>query len=439
MNPNTLIRPARESRLSRLYSDLLVISVTICGAMSASAQSLPQWSTVDDIENGSVSAMAADRLGNVFVAGDVHVGGVPQGCITKTSDQGSTWTNTVHGDVRCYSGIAAATIETAPATETTPAVLQDQLAAVAEANGQWITRRSLDAGVTWETVDIFKHGTWNGSRKPFPNSISIDSAGNLYVAGVATKTTTTVVKNKTTHYYAYYWLVRRIAGAATAENAESEAEKATFDLFDTAKGGYSWPQGVACIGTNVFIAGTSGDRWQVRKHTGGGAAWDLVDDWRLDAAYPSQVRGITVDHSGHVYVVGQGYRAFGRRGTQRDWIVRKGTGLGTGSFQTVDRFELEPDKGAMASGVCVDASGNMHVTGLGFSAVDSYTPAHWITRRLSAATGTWSTTDHYYLDPASTAQGMNIAADFSGNVFASGWANDLTSRHEWVVRRQLAP
>lgn len=438
MNPNTIIKTTPQSRFFRRCSGvssrnrssaLLAIGVALCGTLAASAQSLPPWSTVDDIENGSVSAMATDRFGNVFVAGNVQVDGTPQACITRSSDQGSTWTNMVYGDARRYSGIAAATIETAPANETTPAMLQDQLAAVAEANGQWITRRSLDAGETWETVDIFNA---TGNNSGYFRNVAIDSIGNLYVVGYTIKQT--VVRNKTSN--TYYWRVRKIASSATAASDEG---KTTFEFLDTGNGGYSMPGGLVCVGTNVFVAGTSGDRWQVRKYSGSGVAWELVDDWRLDPAHPSQVRGITADQSGNIYVVGQGYRALGRRGSQRDWIVRKGTGLGTGSFQTVDRFELEPDKGSMASGVCVDASGNVHVTGLGLATVDSYTPAHWITRRLSITTGTWSTTDHYFLAPASAAQGLNIAADFRGNVFASGWANEATARHQWVVRRQLAP
>src|SRR4030095_7032144 len=107
------------------------------------------------------------------------------------------------------------------------------------------------------------------------------------------------------------------------------------------------------------------------------------------------------------------------------------------SFQTVDRFEFELNKHSAAYGVAVDTAGNVHVTGHIFTAVRSYQPGQWLTRRLSA--GTWSTTDHYFLSPASTSMGLNIVADSAGNAFAAGMASDLVGEHWWVVRRQFAP
>ena len=431
--------PSVKSRLPRA---LLAIGVALSGVSTTIAQSLPPWNTVDDVENGSVSATAADRFGHVFVAGCVAGDGVLHACITRSSDQGVTWINTVHGDVANtrYTGIAAATIEIAPATETTPAVAQDHLVAVsAVGTGEWITRKSLDAGETWETVDIFKHATWNSPSKPYPRGIAIDSTGNLYVVGNATKTT--VVKSKTS--YASYWLVRKIVKDATAVTAETELGKTTFDLFDTANGGYSYPRGVVCVGTKVFVAGTSGDRWQVRTNSGNGAQWSLVDDFRYDSNYPSEARGITADGSGNLYVAGRGMRPVGKarpvQATPGYWIVRKGTGVGTSSFQTVDQFELEANLGALAYGVSIDPSGNVHVTGSAFATGGSY--SHWITRRLAAATGTWSTTDHYFASLNDMSFGLNIVADAFGNVFSAGWAEEPSASaiHSWVVRRQLAP
>lgn len=423
-------RRSSNSLTSHFRGAFLAISVALCGATAAFAQS--SWSTVDDIGNGWQRAIAADRPGHVFVAGDVEEEGIMQGCITTSSDQGTTWTSVVHSEVDSYAGLAAATVEIAPATDTTPAVLQDQLVAAGTLNGLWITRKSLDAGVTWQTVDVFQHSTSNSQFQPDITGVTIDSGGNLYVVGYASKIT--VVKNKSS--LAYYWLVRKIARDAPA--ATSEVGKATYDLFETANGGYSHPHGVACVGTNVFVAGVSGDRWQVRKNSGG-TPWGLVDDFRYDPSYPSQANAITADSAGNLYVVGFGKRSLDRTGrfTPGYWIVRKGTGVGAGSFQTIDRFEFELNKHSAAYGVSVDGSGNVHVTGHGFTAVGSYQPGHWITRRLSA--GVWSTTDHYFLSPASSSMGLNIVADSANNVFASGLANDALGGHYWVVRRQLAP
>lgn len=432
--------PASTSIMRRIPRALLSIGVALCGASATFGQSLPPWSTVDDIENASRTGMAADRAGNVFVAGGVSVAGVGHPSIARSSDQGATWISTVFTyPGENFKDIAAATVEVAPATNTTPAVLQDQLvtSSLSDAGtGQWTTRRSLDAGASWETVDSFRPPSSTYSP-PGATCVAIDSAGNIYVAGYSSKTT--VVKNKTS--YPFYWVVRKISKDATAA---SEAGKTTFELFDAISPGYfSLPSAVTCVGTNVFVAGNSGDRWQVRKYSGSGATWDLVDNFRYDPNYVSEARSITADSSGNLYVVGRGARPVGSahpvKAIADYWIVRKGTGVGAGSFQTVDRFELEANKSAFAHGVSVDPMGNVHVTGSGNVTVGSATGGHWITRRLSAASGTWSTTDHYFLAPSYTAAGIYIVSDPAGNVFAAGSASDEAGNHPWVVRRQLAP
>ena len=109
---------------------LMALGVALCGTMAASAQSLPAWSTVDDVENGGQSGIATDRSGNVFVAGGVNnESGGAYGCISRSSDRGAKWLSSVHSEVQYYTAIAGATIEIAPATGGTQAVLQDQLVA----------------------------------------------------------------------------------------------------------------------------------------------------------------------------------------------------------------------------------------------------------------------------------------------------------------------
>ncbi len=465
MNPNTIIEtnpafPGRQFSLPegqnprrsstpvtwRMPRALLSIGLALCGASAAFAQTLPPepWDPdpVDDIVNGVANHMTADRVGNVFVAGSVSVAGVPHSCLTRGSNRGDAWTSNLYqGADASISGIAAATID-----EIAPAGQRDQLVMVTQlrtAPWTWTTQRSLDAGATWVTVDSF-------TPDPIPvvaipsgstGGGATDSAGNIYVTGFSRQAITTVVRNKTSTSYAFYWLVRKIAKDATAA---SEAGKTTFKLFETGSPVYgSWPTGVTCVGTNVFVAGNSGDRWQVRKYSGSGATWELVDNFRYDLNYASRARSITADRAGNLYVVGNGTRPVGSarlQATAGYWIVRKGTGVGAGSFQPLDTFEFETNKGAIAHGVSVDPVGNVHVTGFAGSTVGSYVVNHWITRRLPAGSGgTWENTDHYFLSSSNTASGYRIVADSAGNVFAAGNANDGTINHNWMVRRQLAP
>ena len=90
MNPNTTIETKPASLGRRLPLTLLAIGVALCGAAGTFAQSLPPWSTVDDIENGWQESVAADGTGNIFVAGSVTEAGVDYGCLTKSSNQGAT-------------------------------------------------------------------------------------------------------------------------------------------------------------------------------------------------------------------------------------------------------------------------------------------------------------------------------------------------------------
>jgi hypothetical protein len=341
--------------------------------------------------------MAADQSGNVFVAGD-------DGCISRTSDQGATWTRILHPDVGSYMGIAASTVEIAPA------ILQGQVVVAGYTpTGQWITRRSVDAGETWETVDVIPSLGMQNIR-----GAAIDTAGNMYVIGYWGKTTT--VKNKTST--TSYSRIRKIAKDAIAG---SELGKTTFDL----EGGT--PRGITCVGTNVFVAGMSGDRWQVRKLGSGQTQWILVDDFRYNENYSSEAWSIAADGAGNLYVVGKGLTGTGRV-TATHWIVRKGSGAGVTapfggiSFQTVDD-QSSAANGVAPYGVCADPFGNVYVTGKG---------GNWITRRHSA---TSAPTDWVTSDSGGGQIGWDVVSDSSGNVFSAGWTTDS----DWVIRRLLAP
>jgi hypothetical protein len=407
--------PRESTTGGRLPSAIVFLILLLCSAVSTCAQG-EAWTTVDDIEGGDEHCAAVDRAGNVFVAGSLSEGGVGYGFVTKTTDFGATWENIVEHQLGGISGIATATVEVQPGT------FENHLIIAINYNGQWVTKRSLDAGITWETVDVFTHSTSSNNVRPNVWSAAIDNSGNIYVVGHAMRKT--VVKNKTSS--AYYWLVRKIAKDAPSSG---EFGKFTFDLFDTANGGNSWPHGVVCVGSDVFIAGTSGDRWQVRKGSGSGAQWSLVDDFRYDPNYPSQANAIAADSSGNLYVVGTGRRAVGRAAIGY-WIVRKGNSATADSFQTIDRFELESNRHSAANGVCVDSRGDVHVTGFASVTVGTYQPGRWITRQLSEVTQQWATTDHFYLTEAGGSAGRDTVAA-PGNIFAFGGA----SGHEWISRR----
>jgi hypothetical protein len=384
--------------------------VTLGLALYATLSALGQTATtVDDVQDGWAAGIAANAAGDIFVAGDVASIG---GHISKSSDLGATWTASDTGAVGYYNAIATATV-------TTPSLtVENHVVAAGQIGGQWIARRSLDAGATWTTIDTYAHPTSNRSSwAPELVAVGIDSQGNVYVAGYAAQLTT--VRNKTVA--TLYWLIRRIG---------ADGSLAAYDLYDTGGGGLSRVTGIACVGTDVFAAGISGDRWQVRKSINGGATWSLEDNYRFNASYPSEAHAITADSAGNLYVVGTGRRQVGKGGTAITpgyFIVRKGTGLGGASFQTIDQFELEPNRHAAAYGVTVDAAGGLHVTGQAFGTVNGSVTSRFVTRYLSSPSESWVTTDVF----STTGLGRGIAVGTAGNVFSAGGA----AGHDWVVRR----
>ena len=431
MKTNFSIPSIRQGLSGVLFST----GILLWGVSAAGAQTAKPWTLADDVANGYQWTMCTDLAGRLFVAGDVWDGVRLRGCITRSDNQGSTWTTTVHDDLESYQGIAAATIQV-PATSTASAVTEDQLVVSGSFKGHWITRRSLDAGVTWEIVDDFLHPS-PSLYMPYVTGVSIDSAGNCYVVGSHYKKVDGITSS------VGYWLIRKIARGATLAG---EAGKTTIDLFDTAVGNRSHPNGVVCVGTDVFVAGKTADRWQVRRNTGGASTWTVVDDFRVDPANISEAFGITADPAGNVYVAGLGDKKVTTVVSKKVttfitnfWIVRKGSGMGTGTFNTVDQFQLQKDYGAKAFGISADSAGGIHVTGFARAVVGRAVESHWVTRRYTPTTG-WATTDNFAPFNVGVASGWNIAADPFGNVFAAGTqGTDAAGEHKWVVRRQLAP
>ena len=413
--------------------------LSLCGALAAMAQTVQPWVIVDDIANGKQTSMSADRAGNVFVAGRVYDGVRTMGSISRGDNQGTTWTTlAIHDDVEIYGAIAAATIQVAPASATTPAVTENHLVAAGYLKATWVTRRSLDAGAKWETIDSFPVNLNNPTAYTMISGVSIDSAGNCYVVGTAQQSN--VLKNKNT--VVKRWVIRKIVkGAPTA----GELGTSTFFLTETASGSWTQPNEVVCVGKDVFVAGRSADRWQVRRNTGGGSQWSLVDDFRADPNYHAEAWGISAGGDGNLYVAGNAVKNVGTVASSF-WMVRKGTGIGTGTFETIDTFQPEANLAALARGITADAAGGLHVTGRANYTVGSRWETHWITRRFTPGSfdrpGSWTITDNFAPPnpvDALAAEGRNIAVDPSGNVFTSGRSSqDSDGEHNWVVRRQPA-
>jgi hypothetical protein len=398
----------------------LSLRLALCGAVALFTHATfgQTWQTVDDFQlvpgyQSIVQAMAKDPSGNLYAAGYAVIDAKADevAVIKKSSDGGATWSVMdafSHGAAKSwvsYSGItsdAAGTLYAAGYDSYTP-------------NGSWFVRRSLDGGLTWQTVD-----TLNLSVTASPHAVATDAAGNVFVAGADHGS----------------WIVRKSADGGNSWS--------TTDSFNPGNGAYA--SGVFCHPTaGIFVAGygtaTSGtgrrtttqQYWYVRRSLNGGATWTTVD-----AYVGGTANGIGADASGNIHAVGY-------NGTH--WIVRKSVNGGT-SWATVDDFLLcvtttsstKPYGtqtycyNAYAHGFGADANGNLFVAGHCSSAAGT----QWLVRANPGGTGSWQTVDTFQYTAGGGNVAFSVVGDNSGHVFVGGWASSATGGH-WLVRKFPAP
>ena len=419
----------------RIPRVLLALGVAVCaGSPIVKAQT---WETVDDIDSPAAFAagVVSDSAGNVFVAGSIKdATGNSHATVMKSNDQGGTWVTLDYVAAATNSwtirGIVSARIAIGENT------FENHLVTASLSGGnKWLIRRSVNAGATWATLDIYMNPNPQYVLES-PPSLALDGKGNIFAVGVATETTIITIKGKTTITKAYHPLLRKFEGGV-------------WRTITTSLGVGQ----IVCSGNNVFGLGGTGDSWQVRKSTDGGDTWNLVDTFRYDMSGTTRQYDIAADSQGNLFVVGMGTRvtSSGSRRTattltEQFWLVREGTGSGT-VWTTVDVYDLgRPvfDGGGgnfygaynLATSLTVDSYDNVHVTGYG---VGTQNLRRWITRNLSSGTGLWTTTDDFSLGAGNTAEGWGIAADPFGNMFATGRGGNSSVYHGWLVRRKLVP
>jgi hypothetical protein len=278
-----------------LYNfDLNSALLSAAFALFTQAAFAQTWSTVDDFQyalgtNSNATGLAKDPTGTIiYSAGNGQdASGVYHAVSFKSIDGGTTWshmddyvdpTSSTGGNygVGYDAGIAADPVGNiyAAGFENLP-------------NGSyiWFTRRSLDGGATWSTVDSF-----SGSQpySPYPTAIATDARGNVYVVGTTN----------------YTWLVRK----GTDNFQPSQSVHSQASAFSSDAHG------------NLFVAGTSGGtQWLVRKNLGGSGSWQTVDTFQLAPSLASVPRAVIGNGSGNVFVGGYGTDAT----RVQHWIVRK--------------------------------------------------------------------------------------------------------------------
>jgi sugar lactone lactonase YvrE len=240
-------------------------------------------------------------------------------------------------------------------------------------------------------------GTGSAARFNYPSGVAVDSAGNVYVADTSNDT------------------IRKVtAGGVVTTLAGGEL--------------FSGPQGVAVdSGGNVYVADTWNNR--IRKVTPGGVVTTLAglagsygtNDGTGSAARFSNPSGVAVDSIGNVYVADTGNHTI-RKVTPGGVVTTlaglagsNGSSDGTGSAA---RFNYP-------SGVAVDGAGNVYVADRDNETIRKVTPGGVVTTLAgnAAIANQWGSPIGGYADGTGSAARFyspsGVAADFAGNVYVA--------------------
>src|SRR5262245_34974854 len=136
----------------------------------------------------------------------------------------------------------------------------------------WFVQRSTDGGVTWDMVDDFVPGGEYWFREN--TSLAVDAAGNVFFGMAA---------NDGTASWNTYWVVRRGMAGANLATVDSLA----YPNDDGPQQIYAHPTaGVFAVGYDrVAVTSRKGTTvsqyWIVRRSLDGGTTWQTINSYQL--------------------------------------------------------------------------------------------------------------------------------------------------------------
>lgn len=245
----------------------LLVGLLVCLPAVAEEGFCKQWKwvTVDDFTSPSTSSSAGPVLitpTTAYVAGLSDDGITGHWVVRKSVDKGATWTTV---DDFIYSvGLSnhPESITLDPSGNIYVAGGANNLSM----SGNWLVRKSTNAGATWNLVDSFADVTVPAASA---RSIGLDGTGALIVGGESNVPPD-----------GYHWFLRRSTDLGQTWTVRDDLAPIRFSAS---------ARGVTVSGAgDLFVAGFNYDgkqyRCQVRRQLAGTTTWTIVDDYQLSTS-----------------------------------------------------------------------------------------------------------------------------------------------------------
>lgn len=385
--------------------------ITSAGAVTTFAGLAGQYGSADGTNStarfGYPRGVAVDNAGNVYVADhDNHM-------IRKITSVGVV---TTLAGLAGESGIADGT-NSAARFSGPSGVTVDSMGNVyvADAGNQTIRKITSGGVVTTFAGLAGQSGSANGTNSQarfyYPEGVTVDSVGNVYVADQAN------------------FIIRKINPAGVVTTLAGRAGYAGSQSGTNSTARFYYPSGVTVDSAgNVWVADTFNHI--IRKITPDGvvttpaglAGQSGSADGTNNAARFNQPSGVAVDSSGNIYVADTG-----------NYTIRKITPEGvTTTLAGLAGEYTSPTDGTggaarfnQPNDVALDSAGNVYVADAYNSAIRKITPAGIVTT-LAGRVGAYGSTDGTN-DAARFSYPNGVAVDSTGNVYVAD-SNNQTIR-----------
>ena len=379
-----------------------------CHVERLEGRTLLSFSTINAVSGFNDSGMAADAIGNVYVAGIYTTGtGTFEDRVRESSDGGTTWTTIL--------------------TKPDGALGFEREIAASPAGDVYAAVQNRTAPYGWSILERPAGGTQFSPvfSSPYGSSgkLSVDATGKAYAIGDV-PVTVTGAGGKTSI----------VARNAVVRQAGAMGTFATVDIFPGVVAEVcATTQGVYAVGQST----TSPVSWIVRRSpTGDPGTWSTVDNFQFDPINNggSAAQLVTVDKWGKVFVEGVGSKKVRTGGTNRNPIytttsyrLLRTSSNGGASWTTPEQLAW-PESDTIGN----DAAGNLYIGGYQDGPTGN-TGA--FLHMKPAGGGAWVSVDQ----SSTYAAAYGFTADSNGNLYVAGESDAAGGFVDKMPAPTLAP